>query len=347
MRARHFLWASVVACLGAVGGVSADPREPLLAALSKQAAEAEAAKRVTVVGKSGWLFPRYELRAISVGPFWGEDATKVSRASRNPDPLPALVDLSEQCKKVGAKLVVVPVPPKVSVYPEALLENVPKDLPRLDRHHQAFYALLREKGVEVVDLQPLFYAKRNDEGGLMYCRQDAHWSSYGSKLAAEAVAATVAGEEWVKTAGGKSYTQDKKPLEITGDLFPEAKATGGATKKESLPIYYSGLKNGEWIEPVPVDRESPVLVLGDSHAKVFHDGGKYHSRAAGFPDHLAQAMGMPVDMLASDGSASYTVRLDLYRRKDQLKGKKLVIYCFTFREFTETLSGWRPLPIVK
>ena len=344
---RRYVFSLIVVGTYLAGLASADPRDPMLAELKKKAADAEASKRVTITGKAGWLYPRYELRAISVGPFWGEDAVKVSRASRNPDPLPALTDLAEQCKKAGATLVVVPVPPKVSVYPEGLFDKVPENLPRLDKHHEAFYALLQEKGVEVVDLKPLFYSKRSDEGGLMYCQQDAHWSSYGSKLAAEAVAAHVAKQDWVKAAGGKSYTQDKKPLEITGDLYAEAKATGEATEKESLPIYYSGTKNGEWIEPVAQDRESPVLVLGDSHAKVFHDGGKYHSRAAGFPDHLAQALGMPIDMLASDGSASYTVRLDLYRRKDQLKGKKLVVYCFTFREFTETLSGWRPLPIVK
>ena len=35
------------------------------------------------------------------------------------------------------------------------------------------------------------------------------------------------------------------------------------------------------------DRTSPVLVLGDSHVLVFHDGGDMHAAGAGLPDQLA------------------------------------------------------------
>ena len=49
-------------------------------------------------GADGWLFLPAELRHVSVGKFWGDDAAKVSKASNpaNADPLPAILDFKRQ-----------------------------------------------------------------------------------------------------------------------------------------------------------------------------------------------------------------------------------------------------------
>ena len=39
-------------------------------------------------------------------------------------------------------------------------------------------------------------------------------------------------------------------------------------------------------------------------------------------------------------------RINLLRRKDNLAGKKLVIWCFSAREFTEAAGGWRLVPVI-
>ncbi len=91
---------------------------------------------------------------------------------------------------------------------------------------------------------------------------------------------------------------------------------------------------------------SPVLLMGDSHTLVFHDPTLFSS-GAGLPDHLARQIGFPVDLIGVRGSGATTTRLELLRRKDNLQGKKLVIWCFSFREFTESDTGWRKVPVIR
>jgi alginate O-acetyltransferase complex protein AlgJ len=46
------------------------------------------------------------------------------------------------------------------------------------------------------------------------------------------------------------------------------------------------------------------------------------------------------------GSGSTAARRSLARRKDNLAGKKLVIWCFSTREFTQG-QGWAKIQIIK
>jgi len=68
------------------------------------------------------------------------------------------------------------------------------------------------------------------------------------------------------------------------------------------------------------------------------------------PDQLALELGFAVDLVAVRGSGATPARINLYRngRADAgyLKGKKLVIWCFAAREFTES-QGWRLVPVSK
>ena len=96
--------------------------DAFLSDLSAQAAKAEKDGRSAIAGVDGWMFFVAELRALSVGPFWGERAVAVSRASnsQNADPLAAIVDFNDQLKKAGIELLIVPVPAKAAVYPEQI-----------------------------------------------------------------------------------------------------------------------------------------------------------------------------------------------------------------------------------
>src|SRR3954467_1312896 len=117
-----------------------------------------------MAGSDGWLFFGGELRLLSLGKFWGNEAAKVSRAHKPDlaDPVPAMLDFQQQLKARGIELVVVPVPPKASIYPEKIVSGFDvrtKDpAPML---HQ-FYDELRAAGVDVLDLSKLFVQKRDD-----------------------------------------------------------------------------------------------------------------------------------------------------------------------------------------
>jgi alginate O-acetyltransferase complex protein AlgJ len=97
---------------------------------------------------------------------------------------------------------------------------------------------------------------------------------------------------------------------------------------------------------IPDSRQSPVLLLGDSHNLVFHTGAEMHATGAGLPDQLFLELGFPMDVVAVMGSGSTAARRSLARRKDNLAGKKVVVWCFSTREFTQG-QGWSKVPVVK
>jgi len=72
-----------------------------------------------------------------------------------------------------------------------------------------------------------------------------------------------------------------------------------------------------------------------------------HAVGSGLADHLAHQLGFPMDLVASRGSGATPSRISLARRRDNMKGKKLVIWCLSVREFTEAGQGWRKVPVIK
>ncbi len=96
------------------------------------------------------------------------------------------------------------------------------------------------------------------------------------------------------------------------------------------------------------DPNSPVLLLGDSHTLVFHD---FLAERAGLVDQLAHELGFAPDLIGTRGSGATPVRISLYRRslKDPgyLAKKKIVVWCFAAREFTEASEGWAKVPVAK
>ena len=340
-------------CVPPVRAAEQAPSPPVRAFRAACAALADAADkadRMVVAGRDGWRFLAGELRHVSVGEFWGEAAARVSRANKPKyaDPLPAIVDFKNQLEKLGIELLLVPVPPKTVVYPGKVSAELKeaKPEPRLDTQHEAFYKLLREKGVAVLDIAPKLVTARLNKAGRTYCKQDSHWSGAGCIVAANAIAGAVKGRPWLKDVPKLTLASETRTVEITGDL---SRGLGDEPPKEKVALRFVGKKTESGLEPVKSDRKSPVLLLGDSHALVFNAGGDMHAKGAGLADQLALELGFAVDALAVRGSGSTAARVSLYRRgsrdKGYLKRKKLIIWCFSAREFTESSSGWRKLPV--
>src|SRR5437763_5312258 len=154
-----------------------------LAAKSRTAGNGGAA---VIAGADGWFFLSSDIRFLSVGQFWGTDAAKVSRAHKpeSADPIPTIVDFHDQLKRRGIELLLMPVPPKAAIYPE-------KIVPDVDLHGETaapflarFYDELRGRGIDVVDLAPVFLQNRASEHGPLFCQTDSHWSGFGCVLAA-------------------------------------------------------------------------------------------------------------------------------------------------------------------
>lgn len=328
-------------------GLSAAARAEDAATAFREACARKAADgdSLAIDGGNGWLFLRAELRHLGVGPFWGDAAAKVSRASAadKADPLPAIVDFAGQLERLGIGLLVVPVPCKAAIYPEAIggPETRGPGAERLDAADREFYALLREKGIDVLDLTDAFLKARATEkpgNPAFYCQTDSHWSPAGCELAAQLIRERIGKPAWLE-GDPDGFTTTIEEREIVGDL------TGGQGK-ETVPARVVASASGKPLE----DPQSPVVLMGDSHCLVFHAGGDLHGTGAGLADQLAKELGRPVDVIGARGSGATPVRKSLARaaRADAayLPAKKLIIWCFTAREFTES-DGWAAVKLVK
>jgi hypothetical protein len=347
------LWA-VLSCTAAV----ASP-DGILVNMARAVQIAADAGSTVVRGQDGWLFFAPELRSLSVGKFWGPEAAAASRATKPEfaDPMPAILDFHTQLADAGIELIFVPVPAKAAIYADAMDPAIATAAaesdwpgPRIDRHHQAFYGLLREQGVRVLDLTPAFLAHRATSDTPLYCRQDTHWAGQGIELAAAEMARVVRDGGWVDDVETGEFEPVGSRTRITGDLWV-ALGDPELEKEEVrlIEIRQAPDKGEGASSPLRVSnewRDSPVLLLGDSHCLVFHAGGDMHARGAGLPDHLAAELGFPPDLVAVRGSGATPSRLALLRRRDNLAGKRVVIWCMTVREFTET-QGWRKVPVIR
>lgn len=286
-----------------------------------------------VEGRNGWWFLANELRHVAKGADWV--APDVPPDPEHADPVPALTELKSQLDELGIELVLVPVPAKAVIVPEQLPgEAVEEGGPS---GAGVFLSHMRDKGFRVVDLEALY--KEAESATRLYCKTDSHWSPRGVELAAGAVGGLIKEMDWYAGADTVAVTREEPvDLRIRGDL-----ADGDVS--ETLP----------WREIVPgkgvslIDEAGPVLVLGDSHTLVFGEGGDMHAESGGFVEHLAHALQLPVERIANRGSASTPPRLTLFRKaaqnEDWLLNKKVVVYTFTVRELTESLNGWRILPV--
>jgi alginate O-acetyltransferase complex protein AlgJ len=254
--------------------------------------------------------------------------------------LPAILDLQAQLKKKEIHLILVPVPGKVVIYPDKLQAGLGG--PRLDELHSTFYELLRKEEITVLDLTPILMELRK-AGTDTHCRQDSHWTPAVVKRTAKEIAGQIQKQLWYKDVLKANVQILPKPIETQGDLVTLLDQSKVA--KEKLTIEQVAL-NGQ---PVTGDRQSPVVLLGDSHTIVYHEpiNSGIQVRNSGLLDHLAAELGFAPDMTGVLGSGANASRIALARRKDNLAGKKCLIWCFAAREFTETSQGWLKIPLLR
>ena len=343
-------WATAVVVPLAIAATATADADAFLTEMAAKASRAAADGTTVVRGSDGWLYFAPELRSLGVGKFWGDAAENVSRASKPEyaDPAPAILDFKEQLDRAGIELIFVPVPAKAAVYPDGVSGQVDAQtavVARVDRHHQEFYELLRERGVRVVDLTPVYLGERRSEVAPLYCRQDTHWSGRGCGIAAKEIARVIHAGGWVADVPTRDYDRVQIDTRIAGDLWVALDDPN--LPKEDVPLVRVRPLTATLESPADNEwRDSPVLLFGDSHCLVFHAGGDMHARGSGLADHLAGLLGFAPDVVGVRGSGATPSRLALFRRGDSLAGKRVVVWCMSVREFTEG-QGWRKVPVIR
>ncbi|QHI35612.1 hypothetical protein IMCC3317_09580 [Kordia antarctica] len=301
------------------------------------------ASNSTIVGENGWLFLSNELAHISKGKFYGSEATQTSVATNSDrkDPIPAIVDFNNQLKKLNIKLYLMPVPPKAIINANKLDASV-KVNQDLNIHYKNLYKKLADEGVEVIDLFPEF-TKSTATGTETYCKQDSHWNPKGIEIASSLIANKIKKEQWYKAYSGTKTKENavKKTIQIKGDLSAGTGTTNLSKEKIILNTFPKSSA---------IDKDSPVLIMGDSHTLIFHAGGDMFAENAGLSDNVAAKLGLNVDLIGVKGSGTTSVRIDLYRKAknaEWLNKKKVIIWCFAARDFSESENGWRKVPVKK
>ncbi|MBE2179507.1 MAG: hypothetical protein IAE97_03465 [Chthoniobacterales bacterium] len=283
---------------------------------------AMAHREAFVAGEGGWRFLPAELRfaAALASP---EIGTKVAPA------VVAISDFAAQLRALGIKLIVVPVPPK-ALLQGASLGLSPHEQEAMRSGWEKIMVELGSHEVTVVDLAPGFASLADNP----YCLRDTHWSGDGVSLAVAKILPLLehAGLEVGHPAGAPPGDWTEKT--ITGDL-------GGEPEQVRLQFRNFDSNPAE-------TKEHPLLLVGDSHLLVFHSGGDMHAAGAGLPDQLAAALGAMPDVIGVRGSGATSSRVALARRARSdtayLSGKKVVVWCFAGREFTEA-DSWKMIPI--
>ncbi|MBJ6801027.1 alginate O-acetyltransferase AlgX-related protein [Geomonas propionica] len=306
----------------------------------KRVAELNAAKEEgrAVAGVEGWLFSRQELNHIGKGEFWGDAAQNTSLAGKpdSRDPLAAIADFKQQLDRAGIELILVPVPAKAHVYPDKLVPGINAgQVGRWDSSHQQFLQLLGKAGIDCLDVTKLFLEARKSGSPPLFLQKDTHWSPIGIAAVARALKEKIASRPWYQGLEKQQFARNKESVQVAGDL-----GDGSGAASETVTVTR--------ISPAPQpDRNSPIVLLGDSHTLIFHSGGDMHARDAGLLENLAAELGLRLDLVGVRGSGATPARVELARRKDNMAGKKLAIWCFTVREYTESQTGWRKVPVIR
>jgi alginate O-acetyltransferase complex protein AlgJ len=322
-----------------------ESQQKFLNELAAKSRSAESKGAAVIPGAEGWFFLSNDIRFLSVGQFWGADAAKVSRAHKpeSADPIPAIVDFHDQLKRRGIDLLLMPVPPKAAIYPEKILPDVDLHGETAAPYLARFYDELRKREIDVVDLSPVFLQNRANEHGPVFCKTDTHWSGLGCVLAAQTIKEKIG--EKLAAQPRKNYSAEWKETTIKGDLGDLAGSNTKKPEPEKIAVRTISDKEtgGAAINPDP---NSPLLIIGDSHTLVFHD---FLGEKSGLLDQLAYEIGVAPDLIGTRGSGSTSVRISLYRRarKDPgyLAKKKVIVWCFAAREFTESDQGWDRVPV--
>lgn len=305
-------------------------------------------------GRDGWLHFRPGVDAVVGKPFLDpavlearRRATASWRPPIHPDPLPALIDFHRRLAEHGIRLLVLPVPAKVTVHPRTLGDWSDETVPQ-NPSFAAFISALEEEGILIYDPAPTL-ARIARQGEDAYLRTDSHWSPTGVEAVARELAARLRLLEL-------PFSDPERELERRG---VEHRAHGDLVRILRLPeeqrlfaeetVTLSQVHD-EQAEPWQSDPEAEILLLGDSFANVFSQDALGWGKGAGLAEQLSTFLGRGVERLAQNDGGAVNSRRSLARSlaggRDRLAGKKLVIYEFAARELWA--GDWQivPLPAV-
>jgi alginate O-acetyltransferase complex protein AlgJ len=306
------------------------------------------------VGRHGWLFYRPGLDYLT-GPGFLEPKVLAQRAATGseyvappqPDPRKAVRQFHAQLEERGIALVVVPTPVKPCIHPEQFgFGYGRRAAPLQSPSYEAFLEDLERAGVLVFDPGPVLLEAKRGPNSPQYLATDTHWRPEAMERAAAALAPFIQARVHLPPVPPPKCRIVPATVRNTGDVaalldLPSWQRTWPPEEAAIRQVLYeSGLL---WQS----DPSADVLFLGDSFSNVYSLEAMGWGEAAGFPEHLALALGRPLDRIVRNDDGAFATRgvlsTDLARGRDRLAGKRVVIWQFADRELA--IGNWKLLPM--
>ncbi len=306
-----------------------------------------------VVGSGGWLYYQPGLDFVAGPAISDPDALRRRRKKMvdreletepSPDPRPALFRLHADLASRGIRLVVFPVPDKVSMEPQRLGPRFAGAAPAFrpsNRGYASFLEDLRREGIEVFTLDPASAGAPGER----YLKTDTHWTPRLMERTAKDLAARLRARASLSPAIEPAPWRVREESRTGGgDLLgmlrlPEEQAIFAPQGVVARVV--TNADGSAW-EP---SAGSEVLLLGDSFTNVYSDPSLGWGSGAGFAEHLSLALGLPVDVVAINGGAAEGTRAELAGPGglERLENARVVVYEFADRDLTT--ENWKVLPL--
>lgn len=288
----------------------------------------------SIPGAAGWLFYQPGIDYVT-GPGFLDPALLRLRATRmldrdrvadaQPDPRPALRALHDDLARAGIRLMLVPVPDKAAVETSRFAGGSGERSMPNNPDWSRFVNDMRAAGLEVFDVPAPSFK------GPAYLAQDTHWTPRYMEEVAVALARVVAPQ--LSAASGHRMHAEPAKVRRVGDLVDLLRLSAGQQLFQPQEVDISRVFL-ETDRPWSPQKDSEVLLLGDSFTNIYSASAMGWGDSAGFAEHLSLALGRPLDVMAENNGGAAALRLSLARAENRgrLSGKRFVIYQFAMRD---------------
>ena len=305
-----------------------------------------------VVGKDAVLHYSPGVESLIGAPFLDPvqqklrmEGNKAWEVKVQPDPLKAIISFRDQLAERGIELMLLVVPTKARVEPWTLSRRKLLSQPE-NRSWASFTSALAREKIALFDPFELL-REYSHEHGSAYLTTDTHWLPGSMEEVARSLAETLRQRyPQLRGVGTQTFQSVAVNLAGVGDISRMLVLPDGSKLYGDQPVTVHQVLSAEneYWQP---DRESEILLLGDSYVNIFSVSGLGWGNGAGFAEQLSRELGAPLDMLARNDNGAYVTRdmlaAELGRGRDRLEGKKLVIWEFAERELA--LGDWRAIDL--
>ncbi|MBP5585266.1 MAG: hypothetical protein J6Y92_02800 [Lentisphaeria bacterium] len=284
-----------------------------------------------IMGQDGWLFYSGDYDyLVNPGFMQAGRMHKRDLAGAHPDAVAAIKKFADDLKARDIRLILIPAPGKPLVYGDKLGAGEGR---KGNKSFDEFKKQVESFGVTVLDFTDDFIAMRKD-GVDSYLKTDTHWTPAAMQLAAKKTAEAIGDAEPDTEAGAKATITARGDianmlkLPDVDNIFP---------KQTVEVVQYDAVQ----------DRNSDVLLLGDSFTNIFSLDAMGWGSRAGFAETLAHELGRPIDVIARNDAGAHATRdvlsAEFLRGRDRLEGKKVVVWEFAIRELA--VGDWTDSPL--